>query len=295
MQPHLNRIQTFLAVVECGSFTRAAECLFISKAVASIHVKTLEEALNVPLLIRNTRGIALTEAGKEFYQDFKAIFDNIQNAFDHVAERHHSLAGRLRITSTAEFGEKFLLPLISQFCTLHPQLEVSYFADSALNDLITERIDLAIRLGTLNNSSLKSRRLASYNIKLVASPSWLKQNPIIKPSNLNKANWIANSNLQHPTQWELKHPTHPTLNIRGKAKYTSNTSSAIRSLVISGLGVAVLPEWIVNDDLASGDLVALFPEYQLPRQDVTVIFPNNTQLQRKSRVFIDYLLETLTM
>ncbi|AOM41698.1 LysR family transcriptional regulator [Xenorhabdus hominickii] len=295
MQPHLNRIQTFLAVVECGSFTRAAEHLFISKAVASIHVKTLEEALNVPLLIRNTRGIALTEAGKEFYQDFKAIFDNIQNAFDHVTERHHSLAGRLRITSTTEFGEKFLLSLISQFCALHPQLEVSYFADSALNDLITERIDLAIRLGTLNDSSLKSRRLASFDIKLVASPSWLKQNPITIPIELNKVNWIANSNLEHPTHWELKHPIHSSINIRGKAKYISNTSSAIRSLAISGLGVAVLPEWIVDKDLESGNLVTLFPEYRLPKQDVTVIFPNNTQILRKSRVFIDFLLETLTI
>ncbi|MDC9581797.1 LysR family transcriptional regulator [Xenorhabdus sp. PR6a] len=295
MHPHLNRIQTFLAVVECGSFTRAAERLFISKAVASIHVKALEEALNVPLLIRNTRGIALTEAGNAFYQDFKAIFDNIQNAFDHVAERHHSLTGKLRLTSTAEFGEKFLLPLISQFCSLHPQLEISYFADSALNDLITERIDLAIRLGTLNDSSLRSRRLGSYGIQLVAAPVWLKQNPIAKPSDLNKVNWIANSNLQHPTQWELKHPTSPTLSIRGKAKYISNSPSAIRALVISGLGVAVLPDWIIDADLKSGKLVPLFPEYQLPQQDITAIFPNNAQLQRKSRVFIDYLLENLTL
>ncbi|MDX7991955.1 LysR family transcriptional regulator [Xenorhabdus littoralis] len=229
MQPHLNRIQTFLAVVECGSFTRAAERLFISKAVASIHVKALEEALNVPLLIRNTRGLALTEAGNAFYQDFKVIFDNIQNAFDNVAERHYSLAGRLRITSTTEFGEKFLLPLISQFCTIYPRLEVSYFADSTLNNLITEKIDLAIRLGTLSDSALKSR---------------------------------------------------------GKAKYTSNTSSAIRSLAMSALGIAVLPEWIIASDLESGDLVELFPEYELPRQDVTVIFPNNTQLQHKSRLSI---------
>ncbi|PHM39529.1 transcriptional regulator PtxR [Xenorhabdus mauleonii] len=295
MHPHLNRIQTFLAVVECGSFTRAAERLFISKAVASIHVKALEEALNVPLLIRNTRGLALTEAGKEFYQDFKAIFDNIQNAFDNVTERHNSLTGRLRITSTAEFGEKYLLPLISRFCILHPQLDISYFADSSLNNLITEKIDLAIRLGTLSDSSLKSRRLTSYGIKLVAAPAWLEQNPITTPKDLNNVNWIANSNLTNPTQWELKHPNAPALNIRGKTKYTSNVPSAIRFLAISALGVTVLPDWIIEKDLASGALVELFPEYQLPRQDVSAIFANNTQLQHKSRVFIDYLLENLTI
>ncbi|KLU16151.1 MULTISPECIES: LysR family transcriptional regulator [Xenorhabdus] len=295
MQPHLNRIQTFLTVVECGSFTRAAETLFISKAVASIHVKALEEALSVPLLVRNTRGIALTEAGREFYEDFKKIFHHIQVAFDNVAERHHSLAGKLRITSTVEFGEKFLLPLISQFCEIHPQLEIGYFADSALNDLITERIDLAIRLGTLDDSTLKSRQLATFKIKLVAAPHWLERNPISEPMELNKVDWIANTNLQNPTQWELKHPIHPRFIIRGKIKYASNNSSAIRSLTLSGLGVSVLPEWLVNEDIASGTLVALFPEYHLPKQEITVVFPNNVQLQRKNRLFIDYLLKNLVM
>ncbi|WP_338804337.1 LysR family transcriptional regulator [Xenorhabdus griffiniae] len=295
MQPHLNRIQTFITIVECGSFTRAAETLFISKAVASIHVKTLEEDLNIPLLVRNTRGIALTEAGREFYEDFKKIFNNIQDAFDNVAERHHSLAGKLRITSTVEFGEKFLLPLISQFCKIYPQLEVGYFADSTLNDLITERIDLAIRLGILNDSTLKSRHLATYKIKLVAAPDWIEQNSVIEPIDLNKVNWIANTNLQNPTQWELNHPIYPKINVRGKVKYASNNISAIRSLTLSGLGVSILPEWFINGDIASGTLVELFPEYHLPKQEISIVFPNNVQLQRKNRLFIDYLLENLVV
>ncbi|MBS9425206.1 LysR family transcriptional regulator [Photorhabdus caribbeanensis] len=293
MQNHLNRIQTFLSVVDCGSFTRAAESLFISKAMASIHVKSLEEELDVPLLLRNTRGIALTEAGKNFYNDFKEIFNNIQNAFDNVAERHHSLAGALRITATPEFGEKFLLPLIGEFCKIYPQLEISYFAGSSLNDLIAERLDLAIRLGTLRDSTLKSRRLTSYAIQLVASPGWLEQHQLKEPSELNNVDWIANNNLQAPTQWDLGHPTLPTISIRGKARYTSNSSEAIRSMALSKLGVAVLPEWMVRDDLMRGDLVQLFPNYQLPEQAVTIIFPNNARMQRKSRIFIDYLLENL--
>ncbi|MCG3469476.1 LysR family transcriptional regulator [Xenorhabdus bovienii] len=295
MNNQLNRIQTFIAVVDCGSFTRAAERLLISKAMTSIHVKRLEESLNVPLLIRNSRGVALTEAGQLLYNEFSEIFINIQSSLDNVAEQYLSLSGTLRITSTIEFGDRFLLPLIGEFCKIHPQLNISYNAGSALNDLISDRLDLAIRLGVLRDSSLKSRKIADYKIYLVASPDWLEKNKLESVNDLRGVDWIANSNLQTPTHWELSHLTLPSIDIRAKARFNTNSSTSIKTMAIAGFGVTVLPEWMIETELKSGNLVRLFPEYSLPKQPVTIVFPNGHKIQRKCRVFIDYLVEKIKL
>ncbi|QTL39865.1 LysR family transcriptional regulator [Xenorhabdus budapestensis] len=290
---HLNRIQTFLAVVDCGSFTRAAERLFISKAMASVHVKSLEEVLNVPLLIRNTRGITLTEAGEVLYNDFQEIFFNIQTSIENISDSHRSLSGTLSITSTAEFGEQFLLPLIGEFCKLHPRLDICYYANSSLNDLVSERLDLAIRLGTLRDSALKSRKLGSYAIVIVASPEWLKNNPIQSVDELNSVPWIANSNLQTPTQWTLHNDRREEFELRAMARYHSNSSSSIKAMTQAGLGVAILPEWMVKKEIAKKELVRLFPDYSLPEQDITIVFAGDHRIRLKCRVFIDYLIQNL--
>jgi len=290
---HLNRIQTFIAVVDCGSFTKAAERLFISKAMVSVHVKTLEDALNVPLLIRSTRGIALTEAGEVLYNDFREIFVNIQTSLENISASHRSLSGTLSITSTIEFGEKYLLPIAGEFCKLHPGLNFNFYADSSLNDLVTERLDLAIRLGTLRDSALKSRKLASYDIVLVTSPAWLNNHPVATPEALNTADWIANSNLLTPTQWTLQRNRYEPIEVRAVARFHSNSSTSIKAMVRAGLGIAVLPEWQVRDELARGELVQLFPEYQLPAQDITIVYAGDHRLRLKCRLFIDFLLQQL--
>ncbi|CAK6500559.1 HTH-type transcriptional regulator DmlR (plasmid) [Pantoea sp. Nvir] len=290
---HLNRIQTFIAVVDCGSFTRAAERLFISKAMASIHVKSLEEVLKVQLLIRNSRGITLTEAGEALYRDFCEIFVNIQSSLENVSDSHRSLSGVLNITSTTEFGENYIIPLIGDFCQLHPNLAINFYADSSLNDLVSDRLDLAIRLGTLRDSELKSRKLASYNILLVASPEWLKNNPLTSVKDLNSAPWIANSNLQTPTQWTLCHKDGTDTEIRAVAKYHSNSSTAIKAMAIAGLGIAVLPEWMVRQEREAGKLIQLFADYALPAQDITIVYAGDHRIRLKCRIFIDFLIKEL--
>lgn len=290
---HLNRIKTFIAVVDCGSFTKAAERLFISKAMASVHVKTLEEALGVQLLIRNTRTITLTEAGEVLYNDFREIFVNIQTSIENVSDSHRSLSGSLNITSTTEFGERYLLPIAGKFCHLNPSLNINFYADSSLNDLVAERLDLAIRLGALRDSELKARKLSSYSVILVASPRWLKENPLATLENLNNAPWIANSNLQTPTQWTLSHHQKGSVDVRAIARFYSNSSTSIKAMVRAGLGVAVLPEWLVREEIASGELVQLFPEYHLPEQDITIVYAGDHRLRLKCRMFIDYLLQNL--
>ena len=159
MHTHLNRVQTFLAVVDFGSYTKAANYLNISKAMASLHVKALEDVLSATLLIRNTRNISLTEIGQDFYESFKGIVADIDSAFDNVLKGHTRVTGKLRFSSTIEYGEAYILPLMPQFIERYPEIKLCYDFNSSLNDLVAEKLDLVIRLGNLADSAFKSRKL----------------------------------------------------------------------------------------------------------------------------------------
>lgn len=294
MQSQMKQIQTFLQVVESGSFTRAAEHLNISRAMASIDVKSLEKKLGVSLLLRSTRSIALTEAGQSFYQDFKNIQGQMAQAFERVQQDHHAISGTLRITSTNEFGRLFILPLIGDFCRQYPELDIHYDFDSSLNDLITEKLDIAIRLGTLKDSSFKSRTLGQYDIVLVATPEYLAKHPIASVQNLNQTSWIIQNNLHSHGSWRLNHHGQDSIVVTPpSSRYMANTTSAVHAMALASLGVTICPYWQVADDLRSGRLIQPFPDHQLPQQNIQLLFPNQAYLPQKTRVFIDFLLAHL--
>ncbi|WP_404938659.1 LysR substrate-binding domain-containing protein [Pseudomonas sp. JDS08PS003] len=289
----LHRVQTFLAVVDFGSYTRAAQYLGISKAMASLHIKALEQALASTLLIRTTRHIALTESGQDLYDEFKGIVANIDTAFDNVLHGRNRVSGKLRISSTAEYAETFVLPILPLFTARYPEVRLSYHFNSSLNDLVAEKLDLVIRLGHLADSGFKGRKLADYGIALVASPDLLHGQELLQAEDLSCLPWIGNSNLAGPPSWTFNHPRRGEVEVRVNPGHESNSATAIRALALAGLGLAVLPEWLVLDDLANGRLVRVLAQYSLAPQPVHVLFPNSAHLPRKSRVFIDFLAEHL--
>ena len=289
----LHRVQTFLAVVELGSFTKAADFLDISKAMASLHVKALEEHLGLSLLVRSTRSIALTESGRQFYDEFRQIFGNIETAFDNAHQGSLRLNGQLRISTTAEYGEAFVLPLLALFAQRYPGISISHDVNSSLSDLVAEKLDLAVRLGSLADSGLKSRKLADYEILLVASPQLAGLQAVREPQDLAALPWLANSNLDKPVSWRLTNYLGQSIRIQGQATHQSNSAAAIRALARAGLGLAVLPAWFVADDLRSGALQRVLPDYALPVQAVHLVFANTRHLPRKTRLFMDFLVEHL--
>lgn len=289
----LHRVQTFLAVVDFGSYTRAAQYLGISKAMASLHVKALEQALASTLLVRTTRQVTLTETGQDLYHEFKGIVASIDTAFDNVLHGRNRVSGKLRISSTAEYAETFVLPILPLFTARYPEVRLSYHFNSSLNDLVAEKLDLVIRLGHLADSGFKGRQLADYAIALVASPALLDGRELRRIEDLSALPWIGNSNLAGPPGWTFNHPRRGEVEVKVSPGHESNSATAIRALALAGLGLAVLPEWMVLDDLGNGRLVRVLPDYRLAAQPVHVLFPNSAHLPRKSRVFIDFLAEHL--
>lgn len=295
MQKNLKQIVTFLQVVDSGSFTKAADSLGLSRSMVSIDIKNLEQKLNISLLIRNTRSIALTEAGRQFYNDFKYIQSQIEDAFEKTQHSDSIIKGILRFSSTNEFGQQFILPLLADFCCLYPQLNLQYYFNSSLDDLIADKLDLAIRLGNLGDSTLKSRKIAEYDIYLIASPQFIAKNPINQLADLSQVAWITHTRLNwQVSQFKLKDQQgieYPLPLIHGA--YAANSTAIIRSMTLDSLGVAICPSWLVKEDIEQKKLIHLFPELSLPKQSIQILYPNRVMPPAKTRVFIDYLIEKL--
>ncbi|HGN1704244.1 TPA: LysR family transcriptional regulator [Providencia rettgeri] len=296
MQKNLKQIISFLQVVDSGSFTKAADILGLSRSMISVDVKQLETQLNVSLLTRNTRSIALTEVGKHFYDDFKHIQNQINEAFERSQNLGTNVSGLLRLSSTNEFGQRFILPLLPEFCRLYPNLRLQYSFNSSLDDLITEKLDLSIRLGNLKNSSLKRKKLGEYDIYLVATPEFIKKYPISYVADLAQVPWINHALLNwQDGQYFLQNSQGEKLSLPFvRSQYESNSATVIHHMVLASLGIAICPAWLVNDDLKNNQLVRVLPEFSLPKQSIQLLYPSISVLPAKTRAFIDFLTTHLT-
>ncbi|WP_272539292.1 LysR family transcriptional regulator [Providencia sp. PROV197] len=295
MQRNLKKIISFLQVVDSGSFTKAADILGLSRSMVSVDIKQLETELNVSLLTRNTRNIALTEVGKHFYEDFKHIQSQINEAFEKSQNLGTNISGLLRFSSTSEFGQRFILPLLPEFCRLYPRLKLQYSVNSSLDDLITEKLDVSIRLGNLKSSSLKMKKLGDYNIYLVASPEFVQKYQINQVSDLALVPWVNHSLLNwQDTQYVMQNNCGENFSIPSiTSQYESNSAAVIHQMVLASLGIAICPAWLVNEDLNAKRLVRVLPEYHLSKQNIQLLYPSTSVLPAKTRTFIDYLVSNI--
>lgn len=286
--PNFELIETFITVVEKHSFSQAASALGLSRALVSMRIKRLEQEIGVTLLVRDTRKLILTEAGKEMYVQFKDILLSITQSIENIRKNQVESAGILRVASTYEFGHQILWPLLSDFCQQHPQLHVQCLFDARPYDLIHEQIDVAVRLGQLNDSSYKARKLTEYETVLVAAPQYLIGRNLSCMAALEQCDWISNLNLNTSQSWQF-FQGQQQITVHEKSKYAANNIQTIKQMLLDGLGVAVIPQWMIVDELAEGRLVQLFTDYQMQRQGVYAVFPNQVYIPAKTRLFIDFL------
>ncbi|WP_211824053.1 LysR family transcriptional regulator [Proteus terrae] len=295
MQNQIDRIRSFIAVVDTGSFTQAAKYLRLSKSMVSIHIKALEIELDVSLLNRNTRRFSLTETGEMLYQDFRLVLSQLEQTLDKARLRQQELQGSLRLSSTAEFGEHYILPLLNQFMQLHPNLKVQYAFNSSIEDLINHKLDLAIRLGTLKDSNYRSTKLADYEISLVISPDLLQKFSIKTIDDLSAIPYLANSNL-HQSKLSSSSKFNTLLSqLAQDAYFETNTIAALKKMALAHSGMIILPHWYIQQELLEKKLVVLFPDVSLLTQSVNIIFPYSEYIPRKTRLFIDYLKENIQL
>lgn len=270
MESSLIQIKTFIHVVDFDSFTKAADYLNISKSIVSIRIKNLENKLGANLLVRSTRKFTLTELGLILYKDFKNIFCLIDSTLEKIQNKNNKLFGSLKIATPVDFGYQFVLPVLEKFCEKYPEIEVDCSFDSAPGNLISNKIDLAIRLKTSHDLSLKSRKVRDFSMFLVATKELIEKYNIKTIKDIYRAPWIINHTLHEFGTLELHNKKNDSKFILypPRGKHYTNTARATKHLALSSLGITILPDWLVKEDLKNGNLVNLFSDYQFPIQGI---------------------------
>lgn len=289
----LDRLGIFVAIVDAGSLTAAAAVLGQSKAVVSFNLKQLEAELGVSLLTRSTRSLALTDVGRRFYEDCQRVLSEVHGAIETARQGQQGLRGTLRLTTTVEYGSRTVIPALIAFAAAHPQLQIQHSSSSSHEDLISGRYDLAIRMGSLNDSSYRAALIEPYAIWPVASPAYLASLPakgIASLDELQRARWLAHSRLSTPLRWDVQTQDGPAaFAVQDDAAIHSDSASALLGFALGGCGVALLPQWLVEGEVRAGRLRRLLPDVVFPQQGVYAVYPNTQHIAEKVRAFIDFL------
>lgn len=286
---NLNRLGVFVALVRAGSFTAAAEVLGMTKAMVSQHMARLEAELGVSLLSRSTRRMTLTEAGSNFHAACLRILAETEAAIAQVGHSQEKPSGTLRLTATGDYGPAVVAPALASFLRTHPQMQVDLVLTDHMSDLIAERFDMAIRMGWLRDSNLRSTRLGSFRQLMVASPAYLARRGEPRLiTDLAAHDWVALTLLATPLRWTFSAPDGTRRTVRMRQVAQANNVTAAYALVRHGAGVSVLPDYLVTDDVRDGRLVVLMAHYSLPVCGIHAVYPGR-QPPAKVRAFIDHL------
>jgi len=284
-------MQTFNAVVDAGSFVKAADALNMSKAAVSRYVVDMETRLGVRLLHRTTRRLSLTDEGQVFYGRSKELLAELEEAEDEVTSRSDAASGLLRINAPFTFGILHLAPLWGAFMALHPKVKLDVTLADRLVDLVEEGYDLAIRIATLENSSLVSRKLATTRTVLCASPQYLKLHGTPQhPDELANHAVISYSYLSTGDEWRFTGPEGP-VSVKTRPCMHTNSGDTCRAAALAHQGVILQPNFLVGKDLTDGSLVELMPQYRSIEFGIYAIYPTRKHVSAKVRAMIEFLAD----
>jgi DNA-binding transcriptional LysR family regulator len=287
---NIRRLVYFVAVVETGSFTKAAERLGITKAVVSHQVARLEQDFQVTLLVRNTRKVHATETGLSFYQRCTLILRDAEDAFDELSDTVTEPTGVLRLTAPFDYGMSILVPTIVAFTQRYPDCKVDALLSDQVLDMMSNNIELAIRVGWLTETGLQSRKIGTFRQVLVASTNMYSKTTLInRPKDIANIPFIANSVLRDPLRWSFSRSNFETESVSLQASIFLNATLAVYEAVRIGAGISVLPDYVVSDDLANGKLIQVLPEWSLPTGGIHGVFPSARFRSAKVRAFVDML------
>jgi len=289
---NLNRLEAFVAIVDCGSLTSAARTIGTTKAMVSMSLKLLEAELGCSLLTRTTRRMALTDVGKRFHADCVHLLQQARTAVDQARQGHATLSGELRVTSTQEFGTHVLVRSLAAFARVHPQLKINFSASTYLAELVSERFDLAIRMGHLTDSGYRASPLSKFSIELIATPEYLaSRNWAEKPEELHSLEWVLLTGFNPRMKLSKRSSPNTQIPLTASTSIQTDSASAVLQFVLLNCGIAPLPEWMIEAQLREGSLVRVLPDYELPEQGVYAVFPNTQHVPAKVRAFIEFFRE----
>jgi DNA-binding transcriptional LysR family regulator len=287
----LNEMAIFVHVVDAGSFTGAARNLGLPKSTVSRKITQLEERLGVRLIQRTTRSLRLTDTGTAYYNHCSRILSEIEEANIAVTQMQSTPTGTLRITAPVLFGSTVLSSLVAEFMERHPQVNVDMVLSDQKLDLVQEGIDVAFRIGQLEDSSLIGRHLGDARALLCASPDYIRQHGSPNhPDQLRDHHLLTASQFM---QWHLTHESGEDQTVQVRPRLQVNDFASLYTLALSGAGITPLPTLIAASAIRAGNLVPVLADWPFEANPIHALYPSNRHLSAKVRSFVDYVIDSV--
>jgi DNA-binding transcriptional LysR family regulator len=289
----MDRFQSLIAfarVVEAGSFARAADRLDMSVSAISRQVSDLESHLGVRLLNRTTRRLSMTESGQAFYERCVQLLADLEEAEEAVSASAVVPRGTLRITASISFGTGYLAPAIAEFRERHPQLRFDIELSDRAEDLVDERIDLAIRIGDIGSQALIGRRIGIAQMVCCAAPAYLAKHEAPRtPADLVSHACLTYEYSSGGNLWRFTAAANHAHEVNVSGIAHANNGAMLAALAVAGVGITLEPDFIVAPDVRAGRLVRLLRDYAPPAISINAAYPSRRHLSAKVRAFIDFL------
>ena len=288
----LTEMEAFATVVDQGGFTDAAKKMGISKSAVSKHVSSLETRLGARLLNRTTRRVSPTEIGLAYYDRARRVLNDAGEADALVTAMQSAPSGLLRVSVATDFGVNHLSPSLGGFLHEFPDITVNMVLNNRYVELISEGFDLAVRIGELEDSSLRARKLADTHKMMIASPKYFEEyGRPEKIDDLNEHKLLHYSNQASGNVWKLTAPSGEKRQVRSAGWLTVNDGQSLLNAAINGLGIAFLPSFLYSDALRDGLLEPAIKDLPVETQGIYAVYPPGRYTQPKVRAFIDFLVE----
>ncbi|HEU0033485.1 MAG TPA: LysR family transcriptional regulator [Kofleriaceae bacterium] len=289
----LNDIVVFTKVVETRSFTGAAEQLGLPKSTVSRKLAQLEERLGVRLVQRTTRKLALTDIGQAYYERCARIVADLAAAEQLVTDMQSTPRGRLKVTAAIDLSTTHLGRIVAQFIAAHPDINVELEATDRVVDLIEEGFDVAIRFGTLPESTLIARRLCQIESTLCATPDYLaRRGTPATVEDLDEHDRVLFTPNSRTQSWTLTQDGS-SYEFGRPARFASNNVGAVRAAALAGAGIALLTDFIISSDIAAGTLVPVLPEWHAKPVEVHAVYPARQNIPPRLSLFLEHMTKAL--
>lgn len=292
MSDRLNALRLFVRVARSGSFSAAARELYLSQPSVSRIISNLEAEVGAALLTRTTRAVTLTEAGLDYLARIEPILTALEEA-DHAVRGTGELRGMLRIGVAASFAVREVIPRLPQFMAMHPGLRVELAMTDQRQNLIVEGVDVALRFGTLTDSTAVAKKIGVSTRLLVASPDYLARSGVPKsPADLTAHSIIVGPVASGLVGWTFVRDGRAT-SVRVEGRLVVNVNEASTAAAVEGLGIASTGTWGCKKELANGQLIHVLPEWTMGPVEVNAVFAAGRAAKPSARAFVDYLAEGL--
>jgi DNA-binding transcriptional LysR family regulator len=285
----LAAMETFVRVMEAGSFSEAARQLHLGQPAISKSIAQLERHLGVKLLLRSTRGLAPTEAGESFYHRAKRVIEEADEADLAARGAGATLSGRLRVSAAPTFASLHVIPHLPEFLAAHPALEMEIVLDDRNIDLIEEGIDVSLRMGDLRDSSLTARRIGQTQRLVVGTPAYFRRagEPRL-PAELAAHECVIYAKGPGRDVWLFRKETSE-ISVTAKGRLRVSAAEGVRSAVLAGIGLSVVSEWMFSRELASGEVRAVLTDWSVAPIDLWAVFPAGRVASAKARSFANFV------